>query len=125
VIVLSADEAIGYVEGVRVIGKTAEVSGWSATRPAGARYTIPSDQILVVSGGRYVGAGAPTIATPRVAKFIGAVTTRIGFRIDVPLASLERGGRPVPFQVYASLNDVASRLRVICVAAIQIVGCTR
>jgi hypothetical protein len=125
---------IGRVESVRVTGSVAQFSGWlaTATKPPGSPSSVgPADELLIVSGGRLVGGGLPTVTRPDVwralSAFLRASTAPegLGFRIYVPLALLNRVGRKTDLHVFGISRGIASELPINCSQSLPTPGCAR
>jgi hypothetical protein len=125
---------IGRVESVRVTGSVAQFSGWlaTATKPPGSPWSVgPADEILIVSDGRLVGGGLPTVTRPDISRaiseFLRASTAPegLGFRIYVPLALLKRVGRKADLHVFGISQRIASALSILCSPSLPTPGCVR
>ncbi len=115
----------GAVDSVRVTGRVAQFSGWSAvTSKAGASVSVtPSMQVLILAGGRFIAGATPTIERSDVAHLYRVAAAPVGFTIAVPVRELKSARGSAGVQVFGASPGVASKLPVICGRRAQAFGC--
>ncbi len=125
VLTVADGQVQGAVDTVRITGRVAQFSGWSAviSKSGPGVSVIPSMQVLILAGGRFIAGATPTLERPDVAHSYRVTAAPVGFAIAVPVRELESAGRPVGVQIFGTSPGVASKLQVICRARAQAFGC--
>jgi hypothetical protein len=98
----------------------AQLTGWAAS----VRESRPATAVLVFSSGRFLGAVAPTISRPDVARFFHDPALRVsGFILNVPLPAPPAGSRTPGLRLFALSQGVVSPMAFDCAQAIKQFGC--
>lgn len=123
---------IGTVESTRVTRAVTHLAGWSAvtTKQVGGGWTVMSaDEILIISAGRLIGGGLPTVTRPDISRAVSAflhlavAPEGLGFAIDVPRALLKRVGGKADLHVFGISQRIATELSIHCSPSLPTPGC--
>lgn len=117
---LATGVTAGAVDSSRVVGRTARFTGWAGDASRGR----PAAGVVLVAGGRVVGAAPPTLPRPDVAQAFGAQLARAGFTVAAPLDRVQPAGRRARPRLFALVRGAAAELRFGCNPdALQDFGC--